>query len=116
MFVQCKIILEGTLIVSNLKMINKMSTFPPGRISADAHEWSCFLAFVFSCFHSLRIVCFFPFSEFRLQNKHNQLASCYYFIKITCNNKCYSQITMGVGDYSKRQLKTIRFPISRAPI
>jgi len=29
MFVQCKIILEGTLIVSNLKMINKMSTFPP---------------------------------------------------------------------------------------
>ena len=28
MFVQCKIILEGTLIVSNLKMINKMSTFP----------------------------------------------------------------------------------------
>ena len=27
-FVQCKIILEGTLIVSNLKMINKMLTFP----------------------------------------------------------------------------------------
>jgi len=28
-------------------------------------EWSCFLAFVFSllsCFPSLRIVCFFPFS------------------------------------------------------
>jgi len=23
---------------------------------------------------------------------------------------------MGVADYSKRQLKTIRFPISRAPI
>jgi len=21
---------------------------PPGKISADAHEWSCFLAFVFS--------------------------------------------------------------------
>jgi len=37
-FVQCKIILEGTLVVSNLKMINEMSTFPPGRISADAHE------------------------------------------------------------------------------
>jgi len=31
--------------------------------------------------------------------------SCYYFIKITCNNKCYIQITMGVVDYSKRQLK-----------
>jgi len=27
----CKIILEGTLIVSNLKMINKMSTFPPWK-------------------------------------------------------------------------------------
>jgi len=38
---------------------------PLGKISADAHEWSCFLAFVFSllsCFQSLRIVCFFPFS------------------------------------------------------
>jgi len=35
----CKIILEGTLIVSNLKMINKMSRLPPpGKISADAHE------------------------------------------------------------------------------
>jgi len=38
MFVQCKIIFERTLIVSNLKMLNKMLTFPPGRISADAHE------------------------------------------------------------------------------
>jgi len=34
-----QIFLEGTLIVSNLKMINKMSTLPPpGRSSADAHE------------------------------------------------------------------------------
>jgi len=40
----------------------------------------------------------------------NQPASCYYCIKITCNNKCYTKITMGVADYSKRQLKTIRFP------
>ena len=32
--------------------------------------------------------------------------------KITCNNKCYTQITtMGVADYSKRQLKTVWFPI-----
>jgi len=29
-------------------------------------------------------------------------SSCYYFIKITCNNKCYIQIAMGVVDYSKR--------------
>jgi len=38
---------------------------PLGKISADAHEWSCFLTFVFSllsCFQSLRIVCFFLFS------------------------------------------------------
>jgi len=40
-----------------------------------------------------------------LQNKQNQAASCYYFIKIAGNNKCYTQITMGVADYSKRQLK-----------
>jgi len=74
-----------------------------GKSSADA-QWSCFIAFVFSCFHSLRIVCFFPFSYFRLQNKQNQPAFCYYFIKITYNNQCYTQITMGVADYSKRQL------------
>jgi len=29
MFAQCKIILEGTLILSNLKMMNKMPTLPP---------------------------------------------------------------------------------------
>ena len=38
-------------------------------------------------------------------------SSCYYFIKITCNDKSYIQITMGVVDYSKRQLKTARFPV-----
>jgi len=37
--------------------------------------------------------------------------SCYYFIQITCNNKYYTQIAMGVVDYSKRQLKPARFPI-----
>jgi len=52
---------------------------------------SLFLAFVFSllsCFHSPRIVSFFPFSSFQFQNEQNQPASCYYLIKITCNNKC----------------------------
>jgi len=39
-----------------------MSTFPPETISAYAHKWSCFLAIVFSCIHSSRIVCFFPLS------------------------------------------------------
>jgi len=42
--------------------------------------------------------------------QENQPASCYYFIKITCNNKYYTQITIRVADYSKRQLKTVRFP------
>jgi len=28
-FAQCKIILQGTLIISNLKMINKMPTLTP---------------------------------------------------------------------------------------
>jgi len=28
-----------------------------------------------------------------------------YFIKITGNNTCYTQITMGIADYSKPQLK-----------
>ena len=68
------------------------------------------------CFHSLRIVCFFPFSWFLLQNKQNQPASFSYFIKITCNNRYYAQITISVADYSKRQLKTVRFPIWRALI
>jgi len=77
---------------------------------------SRFRFLLLSCFHSLRIVCFFPFSEFRLRNKQNQPASCSYFIKITYNNKYYIQITMSVADYSKRQLKTVRFPIWRALI
>jgi len=48
-FAQGKIILEGTLILSHLKMINTMSTLPPpGKSSADAHDWSCFLALFFS--------------------------------------------------------------------
>jgi len=45
-----------------------------------------------------------------MQNKQNQPASCSYFIKITYNNKYYTQTTMGVGDYSKRQLKSVRLP------
>jgi len=32
-------------------------------------------------------------------------------MKITYNNKYYIQITMSVADYSKRQLKTVKFPI-----
>jgi len=35
-------------------------------------------------------------------------------MKITSINKCYTQITKGVADYSKQQLKTVRFPIRRA--
>jgi len=41
---------------------------------------------------------------FHLQNKQNQPA-CHHFIKITCNSKCYAQLTVGVADYSKRQFK-----------
>ena len=70
--------------------------------TADVHKWSCFVVFVFwllSC--STHYELFVPFSS-----------SCYYFIKITCNNKCYVQITTRVVDYSK-QLKTVRFPIWR---
>jgi len=50
----------------------------------------------------------------RFRNEQNHRAS-YYFIKITFN-KCYTQITKGVADYSKRQSKTVRFPIQRALI
>jgi len=36
---------------------------------------------------------------------------------MTRNNKCYTQIiTMGVADTSKRQVKTVKFPIWRALI
>jgi len=45
-----------------------------------------------------------------LQNKQNQAASCYYFIKSTGNNKCYTQITKGIADYSKPQLKLLGSP------
>jgi len=91
-FAQCKISLEGTLILSNLKMINKMSTLLPLEkfLRTPMNNRAFSLSF-FSCFHSLRIVCFFSLSWFRLQNKHNQAAFYYYFIKITCNNKCYAQ-------------------------
>ena len=85
-------------------MINKMSTFPSGRIPADAHEWSCFLAFVFSCFHSLRIVC-----NFRSQNKQNQPASWYSFIKISCNNKCYARI-IGCWRLFQTTIKNYKVP------
>ena len=78
---------------------------PPGKISADAHEWSCFLACVFRAFTHYEL-----FVSFRSQNKQNQPASWYYFITISCNNKCYAQITMSVAHYSKRQLKTVRSP------
>jgi len=45
-----------------------------------------------------------------LQNKGDQPDSRYYFIKMTCNKKCYTQFAMGVADYSKRQLKNCRAP------
>ena len=35
-------------------------------------------------------------------------------MKITCNNICYAQITMGVADYSKRQLKGSPFQEHRS--
>jgi len=35
-------------------------------------------------------------------------------MKITCINKCYTQITIGVADYSKRQLKTVKVPHSKS--
>jgi len=47
----------------------------------------------------------------RFRNEQNHPYSCCYFIKITSFNKCCTQITKGVADYSKRQLKTVRFPI-----
>jgi len=63
----CKIILEGTLIVRNLKMMKKMLTLPPWK-----NFWGCpwmialsrFVFSLFSCFHSLRIIGFFTFYNF----------------------------------------------------
>jgi len=57
MYAKCKIILEGTLIISNLKMINKMLTFPP-RKNFCGRPWMIVLTrfrfFLLSCFHSLQ--------------------------------------------------------------
>jgi len=103
--------LRGTLIVSYLKMMNKMSRMPPLekflRTPMNDHAFSLSLFRYFCAFTHYEL-----FVSFRSQNKQNQPASCYYFIKITCNTKCYTQITtMGAADYSKRQLQTVRFPI-----
>jgi len=61
---------------------------PLGKISADAHEWSCFLAFAF-CYHRAfthyELFVSFRFLNFGWKiNRINPL-SCCYFIKITCN-------------------------------
>jgi len=101
--VVCKIILEGTLIVRNLKMINKMPTFPPTPTPEKALQTPMIdRAFLLSFFRYFRVFTHYKLFVF--------FRSCYYFIKIACNNKRYIQITTGV-DYSKRQLKTVRFPI-----
>jgi len=46
-----------------------------------------FVTFVFSLITN----CLFLSVLLTLQNKQNQPASCYYFIKIT-NNKCYTKL------------------------
>ena len=56
-----------------------------------------FLRYFRAFTHNQLLVSFRSFT-FQLQNKHNQPASCYYVIKITCNNKCFTQITMSVAD------------------
>ena len=78
---------------------------------------SHFRFLLLSYFHSLRIVCFFHSLNIGFKNKQNQPAPCYYLNKITCSNKCYTQIAMSVvADYSKRQLKAVRIPIRRAQL
>jgi len=59
---QCKIILEGTLILSNLKMINKMPTLSPPWKNFCERPWMVLLSrFRFFVLSSIRN-CFFPFS------------------------------------------------------
>jgi len=97
-FSQCKIILEGTLIVKNLKMINKMSTLPPHWKMFCRRPWND-RAFSLSFSRYFRA---FPhcelFVSFRSLNfgyKINRINRfLFYFIKITCNDKGYTQITM----------------------
>jgi len=95
-------------------MKNKMSTLPPLEkvlrtlMNDRAFSLSLFVAFMLSLITNCL---FLSVHLIRLQNKQNQPASCSYFIKITCNNKYYTQITMSVADYSKGQLKTVSFPV-----
>jgi len=46
-----------------------------------------------------------------LQNKQNQPLLDIISSKLPAITKWYTQIIMGVADYSKRQLKTVRFLI-----
>jgi len=46
-----------------------------------------------------------------LQNKQNQPLLVIISSKLPAITKCYTQITVGVADYSKRQLKSASFLI-----
>ena len=65
-FAQCKVMLEGTLIVSNLKMTNKMLILSPLekflRTPVNDRAFSLSFFSLLSYFHGLQIDCFFPFS------------------------------------------------------
>jgi len=52
-FVQCKIILRGNTDHQHFENEKQnVDVAPPGKSSADAHEWSCFLAFAFCYFRA----------------------------------------------------------------
>ena len=95
------------MIVSNLKMINKMSTFPPGKFLRTPMNDRAFSLSFFRAFTHYEL--FISFRSLNFSCKINNQSACYYFIKITCNNKCYAPITMDVADYSKQQLKVPHF-------
>jgi len=83
-----------------------MSTLTPLEkvLRTPMHDRAFSLSFFryFRAFTHYKLFVSFCSLNFGRKNKQNQPASCYYFIKITANNKCYTQTTMGVGDYSKR--------------
>jgi len=51
-FIQCKIYLRGNTDRQQFDNDKQYVDVPPGRISADTHEWLCFLPFVFCYFRA----------------------------------------------------------------
>jgi len=88
--------------IQNVDVIHPLKKFL--RTPMKDHAFSLSFFRYFRAFiHNELFVSFRPLN-FNCKINRIKPASCYYFIKIICNNKCYTQISLGVANYSKRQI------------